>query len=121
MSETRMQSVSPGRRLLLEMIRALRFGQILDLRIRGGQPTFDPPPRVIRTVKFGSDAGSGLVLSPTDHVLKRQVVELLQELDRLQDGTIACLEVQNGLPFRIVLEQPLDRLGRPDGESVFNG
>ncbi len=105
MPETRYKSLSPKRRLLLDLIRSVRFGEIQDLKIRTGEPVLHPLPRMIRTVRFGSDSGAGPDSDNSNPVLKRQVLEMLQEFDRLQDGTIACLEIQNGLPFRMAWEE----------------
>jgi hypothetical protein len=40
-----------------------------------------------------------------DFVLKAQLVEFFAWLDTLGDGVIERLEVQHGLPFRIVVEE----------------
>lgn len=38
-----------------------------------------------------------------DFLLKRQVVELIEELTGLGDGIVSLIEVKHGLPFRVFL------------------
>ena len=44
-------SLSSGRARLVELMEQLCFGRIENLIIRGGEPTFDPPPKVSRDVQ----------------------------------------------------------------------
>lgn len=86
MPETRYKSLSPKRRLLLDLIRSVRFGEIQDLKIRTGEPVLHPLPRMIRTVRFGSDSGAGPDSDNSNPVLKRQVLEMLQNLTDCRMG-----------------------------------
>jgi hypothetical protein len=97
-------SLSPNRRRLLELMQQLNFGQLRSLIIRGGDPVFDPPPHVVREVKFGRENGARPEEKLADFLLKSQVVELLHEFDRLQNGTID-IEVKHGLPFRMIVTE----------------
>ena len=38
-------------------------------------------------------------------LLKSQVIELFQHLDRVGDGSVVCLDVKHGLPFKVAIEQ----------------
>jgi hypothetical protein len=97
--------LSPARRRLVELMQGLNFGRIEGLAVRGGDPVFDPPPRVVREVKFGGENGPRPERAAADFVLKTQVAELFQQLDLLGDGTIDALEVKHGLPFRLILAE----------------
>jgi hypothetical protein len=90
---------------LLELMQRLNFGRIEDLAILDGDPVLDPPPRVIREVKFGGENGPRPELDAGDFLLKTQIVELLQQFDQLGDGTIEVLEVKHGLPFRMLVAE----------------
>jgi hypothetical protein len=79
----------------------LHFGQILGLRVRGGQPVLDPPPRLVRDRKFPAEPAPRSVSDRDDFLVKQQVVELFEFLDELGDGVIDALEVKHGLPFRL--------------------
>jgi hypothetical protein len=91
------------RRRLVELMQSINFGRIENLIVRNGNPVLDPPPSLVREVKFGGDNGPRPELDTGNFLLKEQVVELLQHLDRLGTGTVAVLEVKHGLPFRMLL------------------
>lgn len=97
--------LEPGRRQLVEMMLNMHFGQIEELRIKGGQPQFDPPPRIIRDIVFGKNNNPHPIFGLDDFVMKNQVVELFEYFDELGDGTIHSISVQNGLPVRMKLEK----------------
>ena len=98
-------SLSPGRRRLLELMQQINFGRIDGVTVRGGEPLFDPSPRVVREIKFGSENGPRPELGIDDFVLKAQVVELFEHLDGLGDGKVGSIEVKYGLPFRMSVEE----------------
>jgi hypothetical protein len=105
MSEFRKSSLSPRRRDLLDVCHRVGFGQILCLVLQDGEPILMPRPRVVRMVKFDADNGPRKESKLADYVLNRQVVAMFQEFDRLRNGTIVSLEIQHGLPFRMVVEE----------------
>jgi hypothetical protein len=98
-------ALSPARRQLVEMMQGINFGRIEALAVRGGDPILDPPPRVVREVKFGGENGPRPEVGIADFFLKAPVVELFEHLDRLGSGTIAVLEVKHGLPFRMLIAE----------------
>ncbi|MEO7649486.1 MAG: hypothetical protein ABIZ80_03395 [Bryobacteraceae bacterium] len=96
---------APERRLV-ELMQRLNFGRIEHLRVQAGTPVFDPPPRVVQKLKMGGDNGPrGEALLP-DFWLKTQMAEMLAALADLGDGEILAIEVKNGLPFSLEIEQP---------------
>lgn len=99
----RNQPLSPGKRRLVNLMHRMNFGTIEDLAVRDGEPHFDPPPRVLRARKFGAGSTSP---EPDGSLftLKAPVAELLSELEAMRDGTVRTLEVQHGLPFRMIVE-----------------
>lgn len=96
-------ALSAPRRRLLELLAGLNFGRVENLSVRGGDPAFDPPPRIVREVKFGGDNGPRPERDAADFLLKVQAVELFRHLDRLGDGTVQSIEVKHGLPFRMLV------------------
>jgi hypothetical protein len=104
MSEPRKMSLSPRRRDLLDLCQRVDFGQVLCLVIRDGEPVLRPPPRVVRMVKL--DADNDLRRGPrlADYVLNRPIMAMFAEFDRLRNGTVVSLDIQHGLPFRIVVD-----------------
>ena len=57
MTRERMASLSEARRRLIRLMQNINFGAIGDLEVRGGEPMFSPPPRVVREIKFGGENG----------------------------------------------------------------
>ena len=96
-------ALSPARRRLIELLQTLNFGRLEQLQIRGGEPVFDPMPRIVREYKFGGENGSRPETGRADYALKTQIRDLLQLLDVLGDGTLAVLSVKHGLPFHAEL------------------
>ena len=100
------KSLSASRRQLLEVMQMYNFCRIENLEIRGGEPAFDPPPRVTRDIKIGGENGPRPELEKDDFLLRAPILELFEHLNRVGDGRIAVIEVKHGLPFRLVVEQP---------------
>lgn len=95
--------LTPARRRLIEVMQAVNFGRIEFLAVRGGEPVFDPPPRVVREIKFGGDNDPRPERSLDDFAVKGGVAELLGWLARIGDGRVDVLEVKHGLPFRMTV------------------
>ena len=94
--------VTDAGRHLIELIQGMFFGRIEHLRVRNGQPVLDPLPRIIRTLKLGQTTGGGNVPRPqvwsSDFALNIQVQNLLDLLARIGDGLIDRIEIAQGLP-----------------------
>ncbi|NQU19764.1 MAG: hypothetical protein HQ567_00665 [Candidatus Nealsonbacteria bacterium] len=97
-------SLTEPHRRLVELMQQVNFGRIENLAVRSGRPVLDPPPRIVREVKFGGQNGARPEASSGNFALKAQVVELLQYIDAMRNGLIEVLEIKHGLPFRIIVE-----------------
>jgi len=82
----------------------LNFGRIEDLLVRGGEPIFDPAPKVVQKLKIGGENGPRPELSCEDFLLKRQTMELLGAIADLSEGTVLTIDVKHGLPFAVEIE-----------------
>jgi hypothetical protein len=82
----------------------LNFGRIEDLVVRGGEPVFDPAPRVIQKVKIGGENGPRTEFSSTDFLLKKQMIELVEAIASLGEGKVLTIDVKHGLPFAVEIE-----------------
>ena len=102
---TTKQSLSARQRHLIELLQTIHFGRLENLIVRAGQPIYDPPPRIIREIKFGGENEPRTELNHKDFLLKTQVVELFRQLEKLGDGTVQSLEIKHGLPFRMIVEE----------------
>jgi len=101
------RSLSGPRQRLVELMQAINFGRIEGLPVMDGEPQFDSAVRVSREIKFGGDNGSRPELDRRDFEVKSQVRDLMKYLDRVNTGRVAMIEVKNGLPFRMVVEETL--------------
>jgi hypothetical protein len=104
---TRKSELSGPQQRLVELISKVNFGRIESLHVRAGQPQFDSPPRVIRTLKVGARNEDRPEAAAKDFVLKAAVIELLDHLRRAGDGVIERIEVAHGLPFLLEIEHRL--------------
>ena len=95
----------PAGARLVELMQEINFGRIEYLVIRGGQPMFYPPPRVVREVKFGGENGPRPEATKADFALKAEVRELFAQMEAMCDGTVRCIEVKHGLPFKMTVEE----------------
>lgn len=100
------QGLSPARRRLLALLQDLNYGRVEGLVVRDGDPVLAPPPRVVRTVKFGADNGPRPERDAADFRLKATVIDLFAEFDRLGSGVVERLEVKGGLPFAMEVAGP---------------
>lgn len=101
----RKSSLSPLRARLIELMQRINYGRIERLTVCQGEPIFDPPPHVIRDIKFGGENGPRAEVAKSDFALKAQVRDLFTQLEALGDGVIPCIEIQRGLPFRMTVEE----------------
>ena len=98
-------SLTRRRRQLIELMQRVNFGRIEELVIKGGEPVLDPPPRVVRGVKFGGQNGPRPETAKRDFALKAQVRELFAQMEAMGDGVIRSIEVRHGLPFNMTVEE----------------
>jgi len=94
-----------GQTRLIDLMQRINYGRIFDLSVCDGQPVMDPPPRVVREIKFGGDNGPRPEAIKPDFALKSQVRDLFVQMEALGDGVISCIEIQRGLPFRMTVEE----------------
>ena len=100
--------LSPARRALVERTTRLRYGCIENILVHQGEPDLSRI-QVLRDVKLGRRT-SPRTPPGEGKALKGQFSHLWEILDEIGDGRIAMLEVQDGLPYRIgVDESPLYR------------
>jgi hypothetical protein len=96
---SRLRNLSPAQRRLVELIQSINYGRIENILVRGGEPVLDPPPRVVREIKFSGTNDPRPERGLADFALKEQHRELFRVLDQLGDGVLAVLTVKAGLPF----------------------
>ena len=102
----RKSELSASRRWLVERMQQLGFGRIKHLVIANGEPVLNPPPRILRHRRFTGPNNSRREAKLENFALKRQVVNLLNELDAIGSGVITALDVRDGLPYGMSMEDP---------------
>jgi hypothetical protein len=88
-----------AQRWLLDVMHENQFGRIENLRVEHGQTKPDQRLNIIRAARFGGREGGGKVPVSDDAELKKSIWDLLDEIERLQNGYIVRLEFRHGLPF----------------------
>ena len=106
MNQPTKSSLSAAQAQLVELLQAVNFGRLESLLVSRGQPTFDPPPRVIQRLKFGGENGPRAEVGYGDFRLKHGVVELLELISGIEQGEIRTIEIRFGLPCTVELEWP---------------
>lgn len=100
----RFSQLSAPQQRLVRLMQRVNFGRLENLVIRGGQPDFDPPPRVVCEIKFAGENGPRPEEQATDFTLKEQLIDLLAHLDQLKNASVEVLTVKHGLPFSMNVE-----------------
>lgn len=95
---------SAPRKHLLHLMQENPFSRIENLTVVNGQPRFEPTTKVIAEHKFGANDGPRREAQLADFVLKKEHVELFQQLEKIGSGELLTLEVRGGLPFRMFRE-----------------
>jgi hypothetical protein len=81
------------------------YGRVSGLVVLAGQPVLGTGLRVSRELKLGS--APPRAPESTDYLLTAQVVDLLEQLRGLPDGSIVAIDVRGGLPFLLTTEEVL--------------
>jgi hypothetical protein len=90
-------SLSPARKRLIDVLHALQFGRIENLSIAAGEPQFDDPPTIVRSIKLPAEAVTAGPCPP-DFALKQPMLDLLLYFDSYQTGMVRRLECRFGQP-----------------------
>ncbi len=100
--------LSSPKQHLIELMQHINYGRIEGIVIRNGEPIIKPLPRIVRQVKFGAENGPRSDTYKRDFTLKVQVLDLITQIEALGNGIIYSLEVKNGLPFKMNVEENSD-------------
>ena len=63
-------TLSPARARIVTLMQKVGFGTIDGLHVRGGEPSYTPPPRIVHEIKFVV-SGSALKIRNRDEVIGR--------------------------------------------------
>lgn len=90
--------LSPFCGQLVVLMQQLNFGRIENLKIRNGEPILVPPTRILKLVRLDKITTPRPETEKADFILKKEVIELLQEINKVWNGSIKRVEIQYGLP-----------------------
>jgi hypothetical protein len=96
-------TLTPARKHLVELMQEINYGRIEKLRVRDGEPVFDPLPTMLRLFNFGKENGPNESRSSDGFVLKKKMVELFEIFDRERSLFIKELIIVNGLPVQMTV------------------
>jgi hypothetical protein len=82
----------------------MNYGSIEGLEVRDSDPVFSPPPLVLIDIKLDNDQGPRTEVELSDFVLRDEVRRLLERFDELKNAKVERIEVQAGIPRRVVFE-----------------
>lgn len=100
----------PSERAFVSALQRLGYGRFESLQIRGGELVLEPWPRAVRAVKFASRT-TRPEPSSEEFDLKKQVAEFFEFVRGVEVGEIRSLEVQNGLPFLMTIDEGAEPSG----------
>lgn len=100
-------SLSPNLRRLLDRMWRLGYGTIRGLHVRAGDPLFDPPPLVVRSLRLSGCGATCRERASGDYSLKGEQIAFQRELATIGTGVIDVVKVHDGLPVGLeIREQP---------------
>lgn len=97
--------VTNAERELIRLIRQTQFGCISNIKLSAGQPAFDSNTSVSIEFKLSGLEPTKEVLSEQDYLNRPQVRTLFERFRTLGSGTIECLDVRDGLPFKMTIKR----------------
>lgn len=97
--------VTNAERELIRLIRQTQFGCISNIKLSAGQPIFDGNTSVSIEFKLSGLEPTKEVLSEQDYLNKPQVRTLFERFRTLGNGIIECLDVRDGLPFKVTIKR----------------
>lgn len=91
-------------RELIRLIRQTRFGCISGIKLAEGQPMLDFNTSVSVEIKLSGLEPTTEVVSEQDYIKKPQVRTLFERFRAIGNGTIECIDVRDGLPFKMTVK-----------------
>lgn len=94
-----------GEQRLLELSRQVGYGSLSNIRVNDGELDFTTT-RTRRKFRLGKpETGRHSQPVADDFKLKLQHCDLIEKLRRIRNGLIVSIDVQDGLPVDLVVEE----------------
>lgn len=102
-------NLRPDEQKLIALSRRVGYGWLTNIAVRDGQLVFASQPRARRKFRLGKpEAGRHTKLVREDFKLKAHHLDLIERLRHVQNGMIVSIEVQDGLPVDLTLEEDVN-------------
>jgi len=99
----------PGEQRLIEIGRKVGYGWIRNIPVRNGELILEPKPKVRRKHRLGKpDQGRFRRPVRDDFKLKDKHRDLITKLRAIRNGVIVSIEIQDGLPVDLIVEEDAD-------------
>jgi hypothetical protein len=93
---------------LIRLVHQVGYGALTNIPIQHGKPVLAARHKAIRQHRLGQpDAPGADPVLHDDFLLKKQHRDLIARLRAVRDGRIVTLEIQNGLPLQLKLEEDI--------------
>jgi hypothetical protein len=93
---------------LVRLCQFTNFGEIRDVEVKAGEPVFGSLSQILVDLRLDVDEVRRPEAVLADFVLGREMRRLVGEIERIENGRIARIEIRAGLPRRILYEMPVD-------------
>ena len=87
------------------LIRDTRFGSIRDFRLSEGRPVIDDGTQISVEYKLSGLESHEEVIDAETFLDRPQVRTMLARFRQVGDGVVECLDVRDGLPFKMVVRR----------------
>jgi hypothetical protein len=101
------QTIAPAEQTLLKLIRRVGYGTLTDVPVQDGVPVLNGIRARLRRRLGKPDHVPGPTDGKQDFVLKQLHLELLAQIRAVKQGRIVKLEIQDGLPVHLEIEEEL--------------
>ena len=93
-------------RSFIRLIQETRFGSIENFRLVDGQPVVDSNSEVRTEYRLSGVESAREVMRTQDYLTKPQVRTMLKRFEHIWDGMVECMDVRDGLPFKMIVKRP---------------
>ncbi|MBC2595649.1 hypothetical protein H5P28_15380 [Ruficoccus amylovorans] len=99
------QSLTPKQQELLRKFQSIGWGSMEGLVFQRGDPVLRPMPKVRRTIRLRSRSSPKSACPAEDFKLKDEYMCFFGFLMEQRDGSIAHIEIRDGLPAEMSVEE----------------
>lgn len=103
--EIRFSSLHQDWQHIIRIMQLMNYGRLENLEVMHGIPKDDRSLISVAEFRYAGDNGACPELDLEDFVLRREMVQFIEDLEALDTQTIKVVYVKHGLPFRMEVER----------------